>query len=76
MYASDRWSRSDSLVVRSHYVRIDGKNIFRVDRAIHGDLDEGDYVHIRFYPHSATIVDIEKVPAPPDVLPPPRLRGL
>lgn len=59
-----RWSRSDSLVVRSHYIRIDGKQIFRIDRDIHGDVKEGDLLRIEHHPHSATVIDVEKLPKP------------
>lgn len=59
-----RWARSDSFVIKTHYIRIE-KNIFRVERALHGDVEEGDYVRVRFYPHSAVIIEIQKV-APPE----------
>jgi hypothetical protein len=62
-----RWSRTDSLVVRSHYIRID-KHIFRIDRDIHGDISQGDHVWVRYYPRSATVIEVEKR-APPEEQP-------
>lgn len=55
-----RWSRTDSLVVRSHYIRIERK-IFKIDRDIHGDIAEGDRVRVRFYPHSAAVIEVERL---------------
>ncbi|MFQ5380897.1 MAG: hypothetical protein ACE5EF_04640 [Dehalococcoidia bacterium] len=54
-----RWSRTDSLVMRSHYIRVEG-SIFHIDRIKHGDIEEGDYIWVRYYPHSATVVQVEK----------------
>ncbi len=54
-----RWSRTDSLVMRSHYIRVEG-SIFHIDRIKHGDVEEGDYVWVRYYPHSATVIQVEK----------------
>lgn len=59
-----RWSRTDSLVVRSHYIRIERK-IFRIDRDLHGDLAEGDNIRVRYYPHSAAVIAVERL-APPE----------
>lgn len=57
------WARSDSFVIKTHYIRIE-KHIFRVDKLLHGDVDAGDYVKVRYYPHSAVIIQIDKVPPP------------
>lgn len=59
-----RWSRTDSLVVRSHYIRMDTKQIFQVDRTIHGDVAEGDLLQLEYYPHSAILIAMEKLPPP------------
>ncbi len=56
-----RWSRNDALVMRSHYLRID-KAILRGDVDILDGVKAGDLVQVRFYPHSAVIVDLEKQP--------------
>ncbi|MBI5948481.1 MAG: hypothetical protein HY875_10105 [Chloroflexi bacterium] len=70
-----RWSRTDSLVLRSHYVRLETKNIFRVDPPLHLEVKAGDYLKVRFYPHSALVVQLEKV-APPEDAEPPALASL
>src|SRR5690606_13032109 len=48
---SKRWSRSDSLVMRTHYLRVEGK-IFRINPAFHGEVKQGDHVTLRYYPAS------------------------
>jgi len=59
-----RWSRTDSLVVRSHYIRMDTKQIFQVDRTLHGDVAQGDWLKLEYYPHSAILIGVEKLPPP------------
>jgi hypothetical protein len=59
-----RWSRTDSLVVRSHYIRMDTKQIFQVDRTLHGDVAEGDWLRLEYYPHTAILITVDKVPPP------------
>lgn len=54
-----RWSRSDSIVMRTHYIRIEGK-IFRINKLLHGDVKQGDEVSIRFYPASMLVVSLER----------------
>lgn len=56
-----RWARTDSLVIRSHYIRLDRKKIFRIDNLYHGETKEGDYVRVRYYPHSAVVIEVEKL---------------
>ena len=63
-YVTRRWSRSDSVVFRSHYIRVNTNKIFRIDRLFHGDVKEGDYVRVRYYPRSAIVIECEKVPDP------------
>lgn len=58
-----RWARSDSLVVRTHYMRI-GKQIMRGDREILDDVKVGDHVAVRFYGHSGVVITVEKREAP------------
>ena len=58
-----RWSRNDALVMRSHYLRV-GKAILRGDVDIIRDVKAGDTVEVRYYPHSAVIVELEKKPEP------------
>ena len=73
-WVTRRWSRSDSLVVRSHYIRINNKQIFRIDRDVHGDVKEADFLRVEYYPHSATVVEVEKVPPPEGEKPPPGMK--
>lgn len=62
-----RWSRSDSLVMRSHYIRLTGRTILRGDAYTLDGISEGDRVHVRYYPHSAVLVSAERVVEPPDI---------
>ncbi|MGE5594550.1 MAG: hypothetical protein ACM3S1_00795 [Hyphomicrobiales bacterium] len=56
-----RWSRSDSLVMRSHYIRLGNGQILRGDLDLLGDVREDDVVRVRYYPHSAVLVSCERV---------------
>ena len=58
-----RWARSDSLVVKTHYIRV-GKTILRGDQVILDGIREGDYVEATFYPHSAVLLWVEKKESP------------
>lgn len=58
-YVTRRWARSDSLVVKTHYIRV-GKQILRGDQVILDGIREGDYVEATFYPHSAVLLWVEK----------------
>lgn len=60
---SRRWSRSDSLVMRSHYIRI-GDHILRGDLFVLDGVKEGDEVRVRYFPHSAVLVAVEKLKKP------------
>ncbi len=55
-----RWSRSDSFVMRTHYLRLD-RRILRGDVVLLTEIKEGDYVEATFYPHSAVIVWVERI---------------
>jgi len=63
-HVTRRWSRSDSLILRSHYIRVDRNKIFRIERAYHDDVKEGDYVRVRYYPRSTVVIECEKLPDP------------
>lgn len=54
-----RWARSDSFVIKTHYIRI-GKRILRGDQVILDGINEGDWVEATYYPHSAVLIDVEK----------------
>jgi len=62
-YVTRRWAKSDSLVIRSHYMRM-GARILRGDAYTLADIKAGDYVEATFYPHSAVLIWAEKVPDP------------
>ena len=61
-----RWSRSDSFVIKSHYIRL-GKQILRGDEFQLAGVRDGDYVDVTYYPHSAVVIWLEKIPTPEDV---------
>jgi hypothetical protein len=63
-FVTRRWSKSDSFVMRTHYIRLGKRNIFRIDKLLHGDMQEGDYVRIRHYRHSAVVLSVAKIEAP------------
>lgn len=54
-----RWTRSDSFVLKTHYLRVD-KLIFRGDEVALDGIQEGDYVEVTYYPRSAVLVWVEK----------------
>jgi hypothetical protein len=58
-----RWSKSDSFVVKSHYMRL-GTKIFRGDAYLLADIRENDEVEATYYPHSALLIWVEKLQAP------------
>lgn len=64
-YIERRWSRRDSLVMHTQYLRL-GRRILRGDGDMLEPIKEGDYVEASFYRHSAVIVWIEKKKAPAD----------
>ena len=55
-----RWSRNDSIIMRSHYIRLD-QRILRGDVMLLAEVKEGDRLSVHYYPHSAVIVSLEKV---------------
>lgn len=63
-FVTRRWAKSDSLVMRTHYIRLGRKHIFRIDKLLHGDAKEGDYVSIEYYPHSAVVLQLDRMEAP------------
>ncbi len=65
------WSRIDMLVTRSHYLRIDRRHIFRIDKLQHQLVKQGDYVEIEYYPASMIAARIERKQAPEADAPPP-----
>lgn len=59
-----RWTRTDSLVMKSHYVRLGAGQILRGDPVTLAEIREGDRVVARFYPHSAVLVACERIIEP------------
>jgi len=53
-----RWSRADLLVIRSYYIYVEG-GVYKVDPFIYLELKEGDFVAIRHYPHTNTVISVE-----------------
>jgi hypothetical protein len=59
-----RWSRSDSFVMRSHYIRLDNKQILRGDADLLHDVKAGDRVDVTYFPHSAVVAKLTKLREP------------
>ncbi len=59
-----RWSRSDSIVMKSHYIRTDSGEILRGNVVLFDGIEPGDRVKVLYYPHSAVVIDLEKVKEP------------
>jgi hypothetical protein len=60
-----RWARSDSFVIKTHYIRV-GKMILRGDQLVLDGIKEGDRVEATYYPKSAVLVWVDKLPPPPE----------
>ena len=58
-----RWARSDSFVLKTHYIRLE-KQILRGDQLILDGIKEDDYIEATYYPKSAILVWVEKTDAP------------
>lgn len=69
-FVTRRWARSDSLVIRSHYIRLDVGGIYRIDKLFHDDVKPADYVHLRYYPRSAVVIQCNKIEPPEGRTPP------
>lgn len=59
-----RWSRSDFIISRSYYISV-GRNIFPLPIEKWYDLAEDDVVLLTHYPHTTTVVTVEKLPKSP-----------
>jgi MFS family permease len=69
------WSRRDSFVMKTYYVRID-RQILRADAHAVGGIREGDWVEVTYYPHSALLIWADVVePSAPGAEERPRPRG-
>jgi hypothetical protein len=63
-----RWARSDSFVIKTHYIRVD-KMILRGDQFVLDGIKEGDTVEATFYPKSAVLIWVDKQVPPPETEP-------
>ena len=55
-----RWSRSDFFLFRNSYVFV-GKDVYRITPEEYFEIELGDTVRVRHYPHTSTIEEIEVV---------------
>lgn len=62
-YVRRSWSRTDSFVVRNHYIKV-GKQIIRTGPVLYGLVKEGDYVRVDYFKHSSLAIRIEKIQPP------------
>lgn len=71
-----RWSKLDSFVMRTHYIRLES-TILRGDTALLDGIRTGDKVTARYYKHSGVLISISKLepveeaPVAPPVSEPP-----
>ena len=59
-----QWTKRDSFVFKSYYIRL-GRRILRGDEELLGAIRAGDRVHVRFFKHSAILIDIQVHEPPP-----------
>jgi len=57
-----RWHKNDSIVLRTHYVRLGRGLILRGDKGLMERIEEGDRVAVRYYPNSAVLIGIKRLP--------------
>lgn len=57
------WSRRDSLVAKTYYLRVD-RQILRADAHGIAGVREGDWVEVTYFPHSAVLVWADVVDGP------------
>ena len=55
-----RWSKSDSLVMRTHYLQLANKAILHGDKHILEGVKVEDTVVVRYYPHTGVILSVDK----------------
>lgn len=54
------WTRTDALFFRNTYAMV-ARRVFRLEPEQALEVQEGDVVRVRFYPHTNTLVDIERL---------------
>ena len=55
-----RWSRSDFFLFRNSYVFV-GKDVYRITPEEYLEIELGDTVRVRHYPHTSAVEEIEVV---------------
>jgi hypothetical protein len=65
-----KWSRSDFLIARSHYIYVE-KTVFKVDPITFVELEEGDAVSVLHYPHTNTVLSVGTEESEPAASTPP-----
>jgi hypothetical protein len=55
-----RWTKRDAFVAKSHYVTVN-KSIFRIPVDAYMDIIKGDTIRIVAYPHTGTVVEVERL---------------
>jgi hypothetical protein len=55
-----KWSKRDSFVWKSWYIRV-GRRILRGEDDVLRDINAGDIVQLRFFPHSSLVIAAERV---------------
>lgn len=63
-----RWARSDSFIIKTHYIRV-GKMILRGDQFVLDGIKEGDTVEATYYAKSAVLIWVEKQEPPAEDAP-------
>ncbi len=57
---SRKWSRTDAIFFQNWYVMVGGK-VFRIEKIESDEVEEGDTARVRYYPHTMTVDDFERV---------------
>ena len=58
------WTRRDVLVSKTYYIRLSGGELLHVDPTQHAQINNGDYLHVEYYPGTMRALRIEKGKAP------------
>jgi hypothetical protein len=54
-----RWTKRDAFVAKSHYIAVN-KGIFRIPIESYLDVKQGDTVTVVAYPHTGTVVSVDR----------------
>ena len=64
-----RWSRNDSFVMRTHYIRLESGQILRGDKAMLNEIDAGHRVEVLYFRHSGVLIDVARLKEPKEQTP-------